>query len=56
MFRIPFNLPRGLVMYFMTAFALIICHSNFCQGKIFVQAYSNCDEFPVSLISVIRLS
>ena len=28
-----------------------IRHSNYRQGKIFVQMYSNPDEFPVSLIS-----
>ena len=36
-----------------TVFALKIRHSNFRQEKIFVQVYSNPDEFPVSLISAI---
>ena len=36
-----------------TVFAQKIRHSYIRQGKIFVQVYSNPDEFPVSLISAI---
>ena len=42
MARIPYNLPRDYCIRSKN------CHSNFWQGKISVQVYSDRDDFPVS--------
>ena len=46
--------PSEMVLNYSVVDIYLI-HSNFRQVKKLVQMYSNCDEFPVSLISAIRL-